>query len=110
MEVGTIATRSSRRYSGILMPYSIKQYDAARDFVSQVGASTGLDNVVAVNDKLRCQAYDLYENIYNNSTYRLKVTLRGDDSHAILMPTGEKIIEAINRFLGVNVDYLVEAE
>lgn len=92
------------------MPYNSLQYDSARDFVSQVGSSAGLDNVIAPQDKLRCQYYDLFENIYNNSTYRLKVTLRGDDSHAILMPTGEKIVEAINRFLGVNLNYLVEAQ
>lgn len=92
------------------MPYNSLQYDSARDFVSQVGSSAGLDNVIAVQDKLRCQYYDLFENIYNNSTYRLKVTLRGDDSHAILMPTGEKIVEAINRFLGINLGYLVEAQ
>jgi hypothetical protein len=92
------------------MPYNLRQYDSARDFIGRAGTSIYTNNVVATNDKIRCEVYDLFENIYNNSTYQLKVTLRGDESHAILMPTGEKIVEAINRFLGINLDYLVEAQ
>ena len=87
------------------MPYNIKQYDTARDFVQK-----GDDNVVDPQDKLRIQSYNLYEDLYNNSSYMLKVTLRGDETHSLLMPSGRKVIEAINRFLGQNVDYLVEGQ
>jgi hypothetical protein len=87
------------------MPYNHKQYDAARLFISK-----GDDNVVDPLDKLRVQCYELYENIYINSTYMLKVTIRGDDSFPLLMPSGRKLVEAVNRFLGVNLDYLVEGQ
>lgn len=85
------------------MPYNLKQYSAALDFVSG-----GDDNVTNIWDKKRIQAYDLYENLYINSTQTLKIVLRGDDSYPILMPSGKKIVDATNRFLGVGLDYLVE--
>lgn len=87
------------------MPYNLKQYSAALDFL--VG---GDDNIVAAWDKKRVQAYDLYENLYINSTYNLKLVLRGSDQTPMLMPSGRKIIEATNRFLGLNLDYLVEGQ
>lgn len=87
------------------MAYNKKQYDAALDFLA-----TGDDNVVDPWDKKRIQSYDLYENLYINSTFSLKLILRGTDQVPILMPSGKKIIEAITRFLGVNVDFLVEGE
>ena len=87
------------------MAYNEHQYDAAKDFV------LGGDENVASSayDQLRVQTYDLYENLYRNATVALKIVLRGDDQSAIIMPNGRKIVEATNRFLGVNVDYLVEA-
>jgi hypothetical protein len=85
------------------MPYNLKQYSAALDFVSG-----GDDNVANTWDQKRIQAYDLYENLYINSTQTLKIVLRGDDSYPILMPSGKKIVDATNRFLGVGFDYLVE--
>ena len=85
------------------MSYNLKQYSAALDFI------TGGDaNVVNDLDKRRIGAYDLYENLYINSTQSLKLVLRGDDSYPILMPSGKKIVDATNRFLGVGFDYLVE--
>lgn len=85
------------------MPYNLKQYSAALDFIS-----SGDANVVNSYDLRRIGAYDLYENMYINSTQTLKIVLRGDDSHPILMPSGKKIIEATNRFLGIGFDFLVE--
>lgn len=85
------------------MPYNLKQYDAAIDFIT-----TGDANVANDFDKRRIGAYDLYENLYINSTQTLKLVLRGDDSYPILMPAGKKIVDATNRFLGVDFDYLVE--
>lgn len=93
------------------MVYNARQYDAARDFLGKMGSTPGgTDNIVDVNDKLRAQCYDLYENIYNNSTFQLKVTIRGDETHPILLPSGEKLIESVNRFLAINLDYLVEGK
>lgn len=85
------------------MPYNLKQYAAALDFIN-----TGDDNISNDLDKRRVGAYDLYENLYINSTQNLKIVLRGDDSYPILMPSGKKIVDATNRFLGVGFDFLVE--
>ena len=72
--------------------------------------STGDSNVSNDLDNRRIGAYDLYENLYINSTQTLKIVLRGDDSYPILLPSGKKIVEATNRFLGVGFDFLVEGE
>lgn len=85
------------------MPYNLKQYSAALDFIN-----TGDDNIANDLDKRRVGAYDLYENLYINSTQTLKIVLRGDDSYPILMPSGKKIVDATNRFLGIGFDFLVE--
>ena len=85
------------------MPYAAKQFDAALDFLQAADS-----NVVDAHDKRRIQAQDLYENLYINSTFNLKLVLRGDDTYPIIMPSGQKMIEATNRFLGLNLDYVVE--
>lgn len=85
------------------MPYNLKQYAAALDFIT-----SGDVNIPNDADKRRVGAYDLYENLYINSTQTLKLVLRGDDAYPILMPSGKKIIDATNRFLGIGFDYLVE--
>lgn len=85
------------------MSYNLKQYAAALDFIN-----SGDSNVANDLDKRRIGAYDLYENLYINSTQSLKIVLRGDDSYPILMPSGKKIVDATNRFLGVGFDFLVE--
>ena len=85
------------------MPYNLKQYSAALDFIT-----SGDSNVANDFDKRRIGAYDLYENLYINSTQNLKLVLRGDDSYPILMPSGKKIVDATNRFLGQGFDFLVE--
>lgn len=85
------------------MPYNLKQYSAALDFIT-----SGDVNVANDMDNRRIGAYDLYENLYINSTQTLKLVLRGDDSYPILMPSGKKIIDATNRFMGVGFDFLVE--
>lgn len=89
--------------------YNLKQYDAARDFVN-ASFTPFQNNVDNIWDKLRLRTYDLYEDLYINSTYQLRIVLRGEDQTPILMPTGKKLVEATNRFLGVNVDYLVEGQ
>lgn len=87
------------------MAYNERQYDAAKDFVRG-----GDDNAASsAYDQLRIQTYDLYEDLYRNATFALKIVLRGDDQSPIIMPNGRKIVEATSRFLGKNVDFLVEA-
>ena len=85
------------------MAYNLKQYASAIDFINSADA-----NVANDLDQRRIGAYDLYENLYINSTQTLKIVLRGDDSYPILMPSGKKIVEATNRFLGIGFDFLVE--
>ena len=87
------------------MSYYIKQYQAALDFLKG-----GDDNVVAPWDKKRIMSYDLYESLFINSSFDLKLVLRGTDQTPMLMPSGRKIVEATNRFLGLNLDYMVEAQ
>lgn len=85
------------------MPYNLKQYSAALDFITG-----GDSNIANTLDQRRIGAYDLYENLYINSTQTLKLVLRGDDSYPILMPSGKKIVDATNRFLAIGFDFLVE--
>lgn len=67
------------------------------------------DNVPNVKDQERIQAYDLYENLWINSTVALKLVLRGDDQAAMLVPSGKKIIETTHRFLANNFQFFVDA-
>jgi hypothetical protein len=86
------------------MPFNKRQYEIGQPFF---GPADG--NVVAQMDQQRLQAYDLYENLYWNNHTSLKIVLRGEDSLPIYMPSGKKIIEATNRFLGKGFDYFVES-
>lgn len=86
------------------MRYNNKQYIAALDFIKDADA-----NIVNAWDAKRVSTYDLYENLYLNSTVSLKIVLRGDDQVPILMPSARKIVEATNRFLGKNLNYFVDA-
>lgn len=84
--------------------YNEKQYDAALDFITSDDENLSQ----SVWDQRRVGTYDLYENIYRNATSTLRIVLRGDDQSPILVPNGKKIVESTNRFLGKNVDYLVD--
>ena len=85
------------------MPFNAKQYEIGQPFF---GAADG--NIVAEMDRLRIQAYNLYDDLYWNNHTSLKIVLRGEDSLPIYLPSGKKIIEATNRFLGQGFDYFVE--
>lgn len=63
---------------------------------------------VTDDDKSRIQSYDLYEKIYWTQPHTFKVVQRGSDSYPIYLPTARKIIEACNRFLAVDFNYLLE--
>jgi hypothetical protein len=86
------------------MPFNARQYEIGEPFF---GPADG--NVIAEMDQKRLRAYDLYENLYWNNHTSLKIVLRGEDSLPIYMPSGKKIIEATNRFLGQGFDYFVES-
>lgn len=86
------------------MPFNVRQYEIGQPFF---GAADG--NVLAEMDQKRLQSYDLYENLYWNNHASLKIVLRGEDSLPIYLPSGKKIIEATNRFLGQGFDYFVES-
>lgn len=85
--------------------YNDKQYDAAKPFFNG-----GNSNVTSEADATRIAAYDLYENIFRNSVTEMLVTMRGEDQSPVLVPNSRKVIEATNRFLGVNLDYFVDPE
>lgn len=86
------------------MPFSARQYEIGEPFF---GAADG--NIVSEMDQKRIMAYNLYEDLYWNNHASLKIVLRGEDSLPIYMPSGKKIVEATNRFLGKGFDYFVES-
>lgn len=86
------------------MGYNSKQYDAALDFLPAAD-----DNIPNVEDQRRIQAYDLYENLWINSTVALKLVMRGDDQSPMLVPSGKKIIESTHRFLAKNFQFFVDS-
>lgn len=80
-------------------------YLSAKPFFKAGGAPGW---VVSDEDKNRLQSYELYERIYWTAPQTFKVMQRGTDSAPIYLPTARKIIEACNRFLAVDFNYLVE--
>lgn len=84
-----------------------KQYNSAKPFWS--GAAPA--NVVGDDDIARLRSYDFYEDAYHNRPETFQVTLRGDDDEEqvpIYLPAAKKIIEATNRFLAVDFDFVVD--
>lgn len=60
------------------------------------------------DDLLRYQAYNVYSNIYYNVPNSFKLIQRGEEnSTPIYLPSGRKIVEASNRFLGKDWDFVV---
>ena len=66
-------------------------------------------NIVSEDDSIRCRVYSLYEDIYHNRPETFKITMRGDsdDQKEIYLPGARRIIEATNRFLAKDFDYVV---
>lgn len=87
------------------MTVPVGQYDTARPYFDKAS-----DNVVAEDDKDRLRAYALYEDIYHNRPETFAVTMRGDDQDQvpIYLPAAKKIIEATNRFLAVDFDFVID--
>lgn len=61
-------------------------------------------------DQTRVAAYKLYEDMYYNRPETFAVTQRGEDadSQPIYIPSAKKIIEAMNRFLAKDFNFVVD--
>lgn len=60
-------------------------------------------------DQHRLGAYALYEQFYWNHPESFKLLQRGEDEAPIYLPAARKIVEATNRFLALDFDYVVDA-
>ena len=60
-------------------------------------------------DQHRLGAYALYEQMYWNHPETFKLLQRGEDESPIYLPSARKIVEATNRFLALDFDYVVDA-
>lgn len=87
------------------MPTPAKQYATAKPFYGKAP-----DNVVSQEDIERLSAYELYEDIYHNRPETFEVTTRGDDDTQvpIYLPSAKKIINAVNRFLATEFDFITD--
>lgn len=83
------------------------QYSSVKPFLGKAN----LANVIGEDDIARIKAYDYYENAYYNRPETLKVVLRGsdgDEQQSIFLPSVKKIVEATNRFLAVDFDFVAD--
>jgi hypothetical protein len=78
---------------------------SARPFFSKGAAPAW---VVDVDDQERLQAYALYENIYRINPGAFKLMQRGSDNTPIYLPKPRELIEATQRFLAVDWNYVVD--
>ena len=95
------------------MPIDIRQYDSAVEFIKDDAQFSRLvNNISNADDKTRIKAYELYEDYFYNRPEHIRVILRGEDDDAIeiYLPSAEKCIEAVNRFLAVDFDYTFDPD
>lgn len=83
----------------------VRQYSSAEPFYGYAKPALA----VSEEDKARLSAYHFYEDAYHNRPEAFELTIRGDegDSEPIYLPSAKKIIEATNRFLAINFEYLI---
>lgn len=60
-----------------------------------------------VDDQRRVASYQIYESMYWNVPDTYKIVPRSEDAEPIYLPAPRKMIEATNRFLAVDWDFLV---
>lgn len=60
-------------------------------------------------DQNRLRSYALYEQFYHNHPETFKLLQRGEDEAPVYLPSSKKIIEATNRFLAVDFEYVIDA-
>lgn len=68
------------------------------------------EHVIADADKARLQAYALYEKIYRNEPRTFELQQYGQNADPIYLPSPKKIIEASNRFLAVDWNYVIDPD
>lgn len=66
-----------------------------------------LPSHVTGDDQERIAAYQLYDEIYWNVPDTFKLTQRGTDDNPIYIPSARMLVEAMNRFYGVGLDYRI---
>ena len=84
------------------------QYATAKQFYDRVKRNT--ENLAQSGTDLdRLSAYALYEDMYYNRPETFRVFMRGedDDVNEVYLPSGKKIVEAMNRFLCKEYDFIV---
>ena len=77
---------------------------SARPFFKQGGAPSW---VVDPDDQARLQAYALYENIYRVNPGTFRLMQRGSEASPIYLPSPRKMIEATQRFLAQDWNYVI---
>lgn len=87
------------------MSYNPRQYKVPAPFF---GNADG--NVVNAMDQARIQAYNLYQDLYENAPESLVISMRGAQSLPLYCPSGRKIVNATDRFLAKNFEYYVSPE
>lgn len=95
------------------MPIDPRQYHSAINYINDDREYSRLvSNISNRDDQLRLKAYELYTDMYHNRPEHIRVTLRGedDDSVEIYMPSAKKCIEAVNRFLAIDMDYQIDPD
>lgn len=86
------------------MPYIPKQYDSAELFAKNY---PDIGNIIQPEDKLRCRAYNLYDDFYYNRPETFRVTIRGSSDTEIYLPSTKKIVDSTARFLAVDFNYTI---
>lgn len=81
-------------------------YDSAWAIAGKTGSHGS--HIASEFDQKRITSYDLYDAIYRNVTGVFKLTARGSEDDPIYIPSGTTIIEACNRFLGVDLDFAMD--
>lgn len=63
---------------------------------------------LGAEDAQRIQAYQLYEQMYDNVPDTFKLVQRGTDANPIYIPSSKIIVEATNRFLATGFDFMID--
>ena len=67
-----------------------------------------LDSWLGADDAERLMAYQVYEGMYRNIPDVFKLVQRGDEQNPIYLPSAKTIIEAKNRYLAKDWNYVID--
>lgn len=82
---------------------TLVQYATVAPFLTTLPSWIGNDS-----DAQRIAAYQLYENMYWNTPDTYKLVQRGSESKPVYIPCPRIIVEATNRFLAKDWDFMVD--